>query len=141
MDQVCEFCGSLNFKAEMTAGDKNRFTLCCQKGKVQLAPIEPPPLIRDLLLDEHEYSRNYKEFLKDYNSSLGFASRRAQTDTLPGRGPYYMRIHGVIHHNLGSLRPNKEKGPKYAQIYILDAAQALQQRLGIVQANQIIPGN
>jgi hypothetical protein len=32
MDQVCEECGSLNFNDERTSGDRNRFTLCCQKG-------------------------------------------------------------------------------------------------------------
>jgi hypothetical protein len=32
MDQVCGSCGSLNFRAEMTAGDRNSFSACCQKG-------------------------------------------------------------------------------------------------------------
>jgi hypothetical protein len=32
MDRVCEGCGSLNFAAEMTGGDRNQFSACCQKG-------------------------------------------------------------------------------------------------------------
>ena len=32
MDQVCDGCGSLNFRDEMTVRDRNNFSACCQKG-------------------------------------------------------------------------------------------------------------
>ena len=46
LDQECIECGSLNFTGERTSNDVNRFTQCCQKGKVKLQPLTPfSPLI------------------------------------------------------------------------------------------------
>jgi hypothetical protein len=56
------------------------------------------------------------------------ASRQAKYEVPPGRGPYCMRIHGQVFHHLGGLRSTNGNA-KYSQIYILDAAQALAQRL------------
>lgn len=99
-----------------------------------MPPIGPtPPLIVNLLTVNSPEGRNYKDYMLDYNASLAFASRQAHYDVLPGRSPYYMRLHGQVHYHRGGLNPNYDQQQrKYAQLYILDARQALEQRLNVV---------
>ncbi|XP_010527539.1 PREDICTED: uncharacterized protein LOC104804874 [Tarenaya hassleriana] len=46
-----------------------------------------------------------------------------------GRGPYTYRIHGQNYHRLGSLLPMEGKMPRFAQLYIYDTANEIQNRL------------
>jgi len=48
-----------------------------------------------------------------------------------GRGPYVFRINGVVHHRIGSLLPNEGDPAQYAQLYIHDTSNEVQNRLGI----------
>jgi len=48
-----------------------------------------------------------------------------------GRGPYIFRINGVVHHRIGSLIPDEGNRPQYAQLYIYDTANEVQNRLAI----------
>ncbi len=76
MDQICQFCGSLNFIDERTSGDTDLFTMCCQKGKVSLPPLGPThPLLYDLLTSKTPRADNFRNLIIDYNASLAFASR------------------------------------------------------------------
>ena len=49
-----------------------------------------------------------------------------------------MRLHGQVHHHIGGLRPGEGRVPKYASLYILDAQQALEQRMNIVYSDRVI---
>lgn len=44
-------------------------------------------------------------------------------------GNYCYRIQGALHHNIGSLLPNPGEQPKFAQLYIHDTANELDNRL------------
>jgi hypothetical protein len=68
------------------------------------------------------------------------ASRQASYDVLPGRGPYCVRLHGQVFHHLGGLRPDGITRPQYSQLYILDAAQALAQRIHNVLEPNVLEG-
>ena len=61
MDVRCNFCGSRNFIAEKPSD--NKFTKCCQKGKVHLPEPLPdhqyPVLLQDLMQDRYIYSKNF----------------------------------------------------------------------------------
>jgi len=48
-----------------------------------------------------------------------------------GRGPYIFRINGVVHHRIGSLIPEEGNRPQYAQLYIYDTENEVQNRLAI----------
>ena len=48
-----------------------------------------------------------------------------------GHGPYVFRINGVVHHRIGSLLPAPGRCPEYAQLYIYDTTNELQNRLNI----------
>jgi hypothetical protein len=128
MTDICEFCGSINFKHERPSDGK--YTYCCQKGKVHLPPIhETPPFIKNLLTGNHSKSRNFMDNIRAFNSAFGFASMGANIASPPGHGPYCFRIHGQIYHRTGTLHPTSEETRMYSQVYILDAEEATNCRL------------
>ena len=51
-----------------------------------------------------------------------------------------MRIHGQVHHYVGALNLAGGQQHRYAQMYILDAQQALEQRLRISYSDDLNPG-
>jgi hypothetical protein len=127
LDVICESCQSKNFAKERPQDGK--FTVCCQKGKVDLPKLnEPPQLLKHLLTGEHPMSKNFLENIRSFNSAFGFASMGAAIAAPPGNGPYCFRIHGQIYHRTGTLHPDGDEERIYSQIYILDADEALQCR-------------
>lgn len=64
---------------------------------------------------------------------FAFTSLGVDIDRLinTGRGPYIFRINGVVHHHIGSLIPEEGNRPQYAQLYIYDAENEVQNRLAI----------
>jgi len=67
---------------------------------------------------------------RSFNSAFAFASMGYHAAPPPGHGPFCFRIHGQIYHRTGPLHPAVGDAPQYAQIYILDASEALDARLG-----------
>lgn len=65
-------------------------------------------------------------------SSLGVRVDSAINKT---RGPYVFRVSGVNIHFIGSLVPEKEERPKYAQLYIYDTENEVRNRIGTMQKN------
>ena len=98
MDGVCSFCQALRFPAEQLN--------CCQRGKVSLPPLPACPQgLQDLFLGDTNLSRNFHANIRQYNSSVAFASFGAAMSTPLGRGTYAFRIHGQVYHRSGSLHP------------------------------------
>jgi hypothetical protein len=79
---------------------------------------------------DHPQSKNFMENIRSNNSAVEFASMRAQIAPPPGHGPYCFRIHGQIYHLTGPMHPREGKRPEYSQLYILDAEEALNARIG-----------
>ncbi|UYV64563.1 hypothetical protein LAZ67_3001189, partial [Cordylochernes scorpioides] len=129
MNEICEFCNSLNFMGERPPDRK--FSACCHKGKIDLPEQDYPEYLETLMNGVDHNSKNFMENIRSYNSSLAFASIGANIATPPGYGPYCFRIHGQIYHRTGTLHPVGEKPPKFAQLYILDTAEATRERLSI----------
>ncbi|RCV17669.1 hypothetical protein SETIT_3G238100v2 [Setaria italica] len=46
-----------------------------------------------------------------------------------GDGPYVFRINGQIHHRIGSLLPQPNKAPKFAELYIFDTKNEIENRI------------
>ncbi|UYV78350.1 hypothetical protein LAZ67_16001049 [Cordylochernes scorpioides] len=129
MNERCEFCNSLNFMGERPPDKK--LTACCHKGKIELPEQDYPEYLETLMNGVDHNSKNIMENIRSYNSSLAFASMGANIATPPGYGPYCFRIHGQIYHRTGTLHPVGEQPPKFAQLYILDTAEATIERLSI----------
>ena len=70
-----------------------------------------------------------------YNMMFAFSSLRAKIDTsVPkGKGPTIYKIPGQSCHLIGSLLPILGKPPKFAQLYIYDIENEIQNRIDAVK--------
>lgn len=52
-----------------------------------------------------------------------------------GNAPYVFKINGVVHHRIGTLVPSCGSPPKFAQLYVYDPENELQNRLNIFESS------
>ncbi|GKD42044.1 hypothetical protein Tco_1266689, partial [Tanacetum coccineum] len=108
-----------------------KFSLCCQEGKVLLPYFQntPPPL--DHLLDYNDpTTTKFRDQVRVYNSMFCFTSFGAKIDHSinTGRAPYTFRINGQNYHRMGSLLPKEGIQPKFAQLYFFDTQNEVRNR-------------
>ena len=113
---TCPHCLSLSFK-----GDSFK---CCHKGKVDIPLYEFPPALQALYTEDTPEGRNFRKFLRRYNTLFSFASRSVNEAVIPGSNSAHnhniCRISGQIHHRIGSLYPPNRKTPSFQQLYIIE---------------------
>ena len=133
MDSLYRHCDALHFKSEMASGRKDAYKQCCYYGSMELPkPLVYPAKVKALLEGADIEARDFREDIRNYNSAITFASMEAQIATPMGSGPYCFRIYGQIYHRIGALHPEAGQQAQYGQLYILDSALALQERMGNV---------
>jgi hypothetical protein len=143
MIQRCTHCSALLWLQERSEGGLSnpRFQLCCGLDRYTLAPLfGTPPFIKQLLQTNTEESKEFKKNIRAYNNALSFVSLGVNLDTSVQNsrmGAYCFRIHGGLYHRIGSLFPEENESPKYAQIYIYDSSEnshqtQLSNRLSVV---------
>ena len=134
MDHVCPKCGALHWLDERVqkAGSTNShplFGMCCGDGSITLpAPAPAPEPLQRFFSASTPEGRNFRENIRQYNVALSFTSLGAQIDDSVNRGgggPPVFKIHGELHHQIGSLLPPHGKTPVYAQLYVIDSREAL----------------
>ncbi|GKA19574.1 putative PIF1 DNA helicase/replication protein A1-like protein [Tanacetum coccineum] len=107
------------------------------RGKVSLTNevVEPPPLLKELITNKHPKSGNFIENIKRYNSMFAFTSMGGKQDTSVnvGRGPYCYRLHGENYHLARPLLPETSKPAKFAQLYIFDIENEIQNKISTVR--------
>jgi hypothetical protein len=133
MNKLCQFCQSLNFKPE---ANKNKYSLCCQKGLISLNGLNiVPDFIKDLYNGVSKHSKNFLDNIRNYNSALAFASMAATFDPkMRKKGPYFFKISGQVYHYTSStLYPTNNDCPRYSQLYILDTKDATANRMNIAE--------
>ncbi|XP_012828257.1 PREDICTED: uncharacterized protein LOC105949497 [Erythranthe guttata] len=146
----CPFCGSMMWYGERI--DKYRqtsrpkFGLCCMSGKFQLPKIrDAPPTLNNLVFDTDRRSKHFQVNVRSYNMMFSFTSfgGKVQTSINNGSGPYTFLLHGQNYHLLGSLLPEEGTRPKFAQLYIFDTENEIQNRIDAVrsgnQSNNLDP--
>lgn len=122
MNNECTYCYALYFNSERT-GHQKIFTKCCMGGKYVFDfNFNVPKLIKELLCNDHRCSNNFVENIRQYNSSLAFASFGASVaaGNVPG-GAYCFKVQGVIHHLSSNLREEEHTRRKYSQLYFIDS--------------------
>ncbi len=108
--------------------------LCCVKGRScsceALFPIPPPQPLRDLLTSEPAPGAclplstvSFRKHIRKYKSSLQMASFGINIQS-PADGVSMIAIRGVVHHLLGPLAPPQGSPHQFAQLYIIDNADA-----------------
>src|SRR2546423_2770538 len=133
MIHKCRKCGAMMWLDEKINKSARfpEFSTCCAKGKVILPPLQKLPSPLDILLTGND-SRSclFKQNIRMYNSALSFTSIGVNVDqeVTGTSGVYTFRIHGEMYHRIGTLLPNSETPPQFAQIYIYDTDHELQNR-------------
>jgi hypothetical protein len=106
--------------------------MCCKKGKITLPYMqEPPTLLRSLFNGIHPKSSHFLTNVRSYNNLFSFTSLGGRVDTGKdkGGGPPHFVISGQNYHRIGSLIPNNNQPPKFAQLYIYDTQNEVSNRL------------
>ncbi|KAG2337894.1 hypothetical protein BDR05DRAFT_1004682, partial [Suillus weaverae] len=121
----CPNCHARHFACEKLSKStlqNPRFGMCCLQGQVSLPPFPswPPEL------QQAYTNRTFISKIRQYNSALAFTSVGVNIEdrALQGSGPNAFRIHGSLHHLMGSLIPPEGIQPSYAQLYIYDPEEA-----------------
>lgn len=132
----CSFCHAMLWLNERASASKSEplFQLCCGKGRYIMKDFEPlPPLLTGLLTNTDPVSKEFQNNIRAYNNVLSFTSLGVKLDhdvNNDRMGAYAFRIHGNVYHRIGtSLHPEDGAAPSFAQIYVYDAANELQNRL------------
>ncbi|KAI9313416.1 hypothetical protein BX666DRAFT_1864358 [Dichotomocladium elegans] len=119
-----------------------RFSLCCSQGAVSLPQWNSTPQeIRRLLHGSDARSKDFRTYIRAYNSALSFTSMGISMDHSVANshgGAYNFRIHGSIYHRIGSLflfPANENNQPAFAQIYVHDPATELQVHENVINAH------
>src|SRR5882757_5412428 len=136
MNVQCPKCHALHFNTEKLSKSLVRqpqFGICCLSGQINLPPFPPAPReLAELFDGTSPYSSEFKTHIRQYNTAFAFTSLGVNVDqsVIAGSGPYSFRISGELHHLSGSLIALPQNASVYAQIYIHDPADQLQQRQG-----------
>jgi hypothetical protein len=109
------------------------FQICCANDKVQLPSVKrPPAMLENLLFDQPSpHSKLFQQNIRIYNAMFSFTSPGMQIDKgiTRGRGPPTIRIQGQTCHRIGSMLPVIGQKPKYAQLYIYDTENEIDNRM------------
>jgi hypothetical protein len=136
MDCVCSDCGAIVWNNEQVkknpGNDAIKVSMCCKKGKITLPYMqEPPTLLRNLFNGIHPKSSHFLTNVRSYNNLFSFTSLGGKIDTGKdkGVGPPHFVISGQNYHRIGSLIPNYNQPPKFAQLYIYDTQNEVSNRM------------
>ena len=91
-----------------------------------------PQQLRQLLFDSNDsQAKNFQQNIRSYNVMFAFTSPGLQLDTRYNtkRGSPTFHVHGQGHHLIGSLLPLANKSPKFAQLYIYDTDNEVNNKL------------
>ncbi|WVZ71971.1 hypothetical protein U9M48_020498 [Paspalum notatum var. saurae] len=127
-------CGSRKKSTHNTKKKGLSFGICCKQGKVKLPPLKKPPTYLEQLLryDGRGEPSNHRHNIRYYNSMFLFTSMGGHIDheiNRQGGGPYVFRLNGQNYHQIGTLLPKEESNPKFAQLYIYDTENKVQNRI------------
>lgn len=136
----CEHCGARFRYAERE--DKSRhslnpkFTLCCNDGRIKLPLLEEPPIMLKKLMDYAggPLSNRFRKKIRPLNSKHCLTSFGADIDLSVnvGGGSYTFKVNGQCSHRLGSLLSVPGQKPRFAQLYVFDTDNEVQNRLNSI---------
>ena len=138
MDLECPKCHALHWRAEKLSKSSFRnpkFGACCKSGKIELPYLQKPPVEQLQLFTREDYhSKHFLENICSYNAAFAFVSLGMKTPPqndpeLPQTGVHQFKVRGELYHSLGSLLPEGDKNPVYAQLYIMTPETALEKRM------------
>lgn len=135
MDILCTHCTAHHWLDERVSGSpisRPRFSHCCHHGTVALEHLrDPPEELKSLFTAQSSQAKDFREKIRQYNSALAFTSFTANEKDVNsgGGGPWVWKSGYTIYHRAGTIFPNAENNPMYAQLYFYDPVEALQYRM------------
>ena len=115
MNVECDYCGALKFPKETS-------TTCCSGGKVSLEQFPRPPIaLIDLWNGTDARSRLFQLHARTLNNAVCLSSLQGNDRTLPCFNPSVV-FQGRVQHRAGSLLLAEGEQPRFAQLYVYDAA-------------------
>ncbi|PAV56584.1 hypothetical protein WR25_23385 [Diploscapter pachys] len=135
LDLECRHCKALFFEGEKVSNTaRGVFTKCCRKGELTLENAfegYPVDLYKLLTRNNAQFSKNFKENIRNYNSSFAFASMKAQSQ-VQSVMPFCYKIQGQIYHTINlAMHPDPNEKPEYAQLFFIESAEALNFRMSV----------
>ncbi|XP_057416850.1 uncharacterized protein LOC130711305 [Lotus japonicus] len=131
-----QHCGATVWLLERAEKSKSRvdpyFSICCARGKISVPYLkDAPELLLNLLTNNDPRSRNFLDNIRAYNSMFAFTSigGKVVSNINDGHGPPQFIISGQNYHRIGSLLPKEGDAPKFAQLYIYDTKNEVENRL------------
>ncbi|MCH79284.1 ATP-dependent DNA helicase PIF1 [Trifolium medium] len=135
---MCPDCGAIMWLEERVkrgSKSKPKFSLCCSKGDIELAPYMPlPEPLRTLYHGGDNRSKFFLENIRSFNSMFAFTSMggKIETSLNDGNAPPVFLMNGENYHLIGSLLPLPDRPPKFAQLYIYDTDNEISNRMASV---------
>jgi len=88
----------------------------------------------NLYTSQNSKANTFRRNVRSYNSLLACTSFGADVnEEFQRNGVSNFTVHGQVHHFVGSLLPNEEQAPRFAQLYIYDTENETRNRLNIMQ--------
>nr|XP_025625385.1 uncharacterized protein LOC112717618 [Arachis hypogaea] len=118
-----------------------KFSLCCMEGKIELPLLSVPP---DELILLHtggdQRSIHFLKNIRTFNSMFCFTSMAGKIDrgVNNGTAPPIFKLGGQNYHSIGSLLPPDSLRPTFAQLYIYDTENEIDNRIGTLRSNEAI---
>lgn len=136
MTAECTYCHAKLWIEERKASSSMvspEFELCCGMGSIALTPLEDLPVeLNELLTNDNPVARQFRKFIRGYNSAFGFTSSGAEFDHSLANsraGVYTYRVQGSVYHLISrGLIPEDNRLPGFAQIYIYDTDYQVERR-------------
>ena len=135
MNIICAHCAAhhwLDERITSSSISSPSFSRCCHHGAVRLERLlDPPEQLRSLFTSRSTQAKEFREGIRQYNSALAFTSFTARETNNNSRsgGPWVWKTGYTIYYRLGTLLPNAQNHPMYAQLYFYDPFDALQYRM------------
>ncbi|XP_031131679.1 uncharacterized protein LOC116033064 [Ipomoea triloba] len=135
-NNICEHCNAIYWyeervdKAVRTGTAK--YSTCCGHGKIKLPRMSlPPKRIFNLFFERGTKRNEFLKHIRRYNNMFSFTSLGAKVDKSINSGncPPIFRINGQNYHLMGGLMPEVGKSPKFAQLYIHDTENEVENRI------------
>ncbi|XP_019175634.1 PREDICTED: uncharacterized protein LOC109170955 [Ipomoea nil] len=140
-DYVCEHCNSFfwyNERSSNSKGSENpKYSACCVNGKIKLPLMtKPPQKLHDLFFRTSDKNKCFLKNIRSYNNMFCFTSMGGKIDRTINNGtsPPIFRINGQNFHRIGSLVPSVGIQPKFAQLYIHDTENEIENRFNSLRA-------
>ncbi|KAL4098677.1 hypothetical protein QTP88_023228 [Uroleucon formosanum] len=93
--------------------------MCCNIGKTQLDPLQPPPKpLRSLLEGDHPDHDHFINYTRKHNSYFQMTSFGAKQIFEEGFMPLF-KVQGQVYHLYDSLIPNTQENPQFLHIYFV----------------------